>query len=75
MRLIGDKGVILKFSKKNQSNLIDIPTIGLKTIKTLKQFNYEGIFLEKNKCLVIDKDKVAEYANKNKIFIASVDLN
>ncbi len=71
----GDRGVILKFSKKNQSNLIDIPTIGLKTIKNLKKFNYEGIFLEKNKCLIIDKEKVAEYANKNKIFIVSVDLD
>ena len=33
------------------------------------------VFLEKNKCLIIDKEKVAEYANKNKIFIVSVDLD
>ena len=71
----GDKGIILKFSKKNQSNLIDIPLIGLETIKNIKKHNYEGIFLEKNKCLIIDKGKVINYANKNNIFISSVELN
>ena len=71
----GDKGIVLKFSKKDQSNLIDIPLIGLETIKNIKKYNYEGIFLEKNKCLIINKDKVINYANKNKIFISSVELN
>ena len=71
----GDKGVLVKFSKKNQSNLIDVPLIGLDTLMNLKKFNYEGLFLEKNKCLIIDKQKVINYANKNKIFISSMDLN
>ncbi len=71
----GDKGILFKFSKKNQSNLIDIPLIGLNTIKTLKKFNYEGVFLERNKCLIIDKEKLINYANENKIFISSVELN
>ena len=71
----GDKGVLFKFSKKNQSKLIDIPLVGLQTIKNLKKFKYEGIFLEKYKCLILDKDKLIEYANQNKIFISSVKLN
>ena len=71
----GDKGILLKFSKKNQSNLIDIPLIGLETIKNLKKYDYEGVFLEKNRCLIIDKEKIINYANHNKIFISSVDLN
>ena len=71
----GDKGILLKFSKKNQSNLIDIPLIGLQTVKNLKKYDYEGVFLEKNKCLIVDKEKVVNYANRNKIFISSVDLN
>lgn len=70
----GDKGILFKFSKKNQSSLIDIPLIGLNTIKNIKKYKYEGIYLEKNKCLIVDKDKIIEYANKNKIFISSTDL-
>ncbi len=71
----GDKGILIKFTKKNQSNLIDIPLIGLDTLKKIKKYNYEGIFLEKNKCLIVNKQEVTNFANKNKIFISSVDLN
>ncbi len=70
----GDKGILVKFSKKNQSSLIDIPLIGLDTIKYIKKFDYEGVFLEKNKCLILNKEDVISYANKNNIFITSVDL-
>ncbi len=71
----GDYGILLKFSKKHQSNLIDIPLVGLDTIKNIKKFNYEGIFLQKNKCLILDKKKIIDYANNNKLFISSVELN
>ena len=71
----GDKGILLKFSKKNQSNLIDIPLIGLETIYNLKKYNYEGLYLQKNKCLILNKNKIIDYANKNNLFVSSVDLN
>ena len=71
----GDYGILVKFAKKNQSNLIDIPVIGLDTIIKLKKYNYEGVYLQKNKCLVLDKDKIIDYANKNKLFISSLELN
>lgn len=70
-----DNGVLFKFSKQNQSNLIDIPLIGLDTMKNLKKYNYEGVFLQKNKCLILDKKKIIDYASQNNLFISSVDLN
>ena len=66
---------MIKFSKQNQSNLIDIPLIGLSTIKNLKKYNFEGVFLQKNKCLILDKIKIIDYADNNNLFISSVDLN
>ena len=71
----GDNGILFKFSKQNQSNLIDIPLIGFDTIKYLKKYNYDGVFLQKNKCLILDKKKIIDYANENKLFISSVKLN
>ena len=71
----GDNGMLFKFSKHKQSNLIDIPLIGLDTIKNLKKYNYEGVYLQKNKCLILDKKKIIDYANQNNLFISSVDLN
>ncbi len=70
-----DNGVLFKFSKQNQSDLIDIPLIGLDTIKSLKKYNYDGVFLQKNKCLILDKNKITDYANENNLFISSVELN
>jgi len=67
----GDKGILVKFSKYNQSKILDIPTIGEQTISLLIKNNYEGIFIEKNNCLIIDKRKTIDLANKNKIFIST----
>ena len=44
-------------------------------MKNLKKYNYDGVFLQKNKCLILDKKKIIDYANVNKLFIASVELN
>ena len=67
----GDKGILVKLSKYKQSTILDIPTIGEKTIKLLKEYDYEGIYLEKNNCLILDKQKTIDLANKNKVFIST----
>jgi UDP-2,3-diacylglucosamine hydrolase len=67
----GDRGVLVKFAKYNQSNILDIPTIGEKTIKLLKDCDYEGVFLEKDRCLIIDKEKTVDLANQCKVFIST----
>ena len=70
-RKSGDRGVLVKFSKYNQSNILDIPTIGENTIKLLNDYDYEGIYLEKDSCLIIDKDKTIDLANQYKLFIST----
>ena len=67
----GDRGVLVKFSKYNQSNILDIPTIGEKTIKLLKDCDFEGLYLENNKCLIINKEKTIALADQYKIFIST----
>ncbi|PPR46560.1 MAG: hypothetical protein CFH19_01185 [Alphaproteobacteria bacterium MarineAlpha5_Bin9] len=71
----GDKGVLIKLSKYNQDTRFDIPVIGLNTVKLIKKYNYEGIFLEKNKLIIIEKDKVIKYCDNNSLFISSVNKN
>jgi len=69
----GDNGVLIKLSKYKQSYLLDIPTIGINTIKLLKKYNYEGVYLEYNRCLILNIDKVIEYADSNNIFISTIN--
>ena len=67
----GDKGILVKLAKYNQSNILDIPTIGEQTIKLLNENDYEGVYLEKNNCLILDKKKTINLANQNNIFIST----
>ena len=67
----GDKGILVKFSKYKQSHILDIPTIGENTIKLIKNYDYDGVYLEKDSCLIIDKEKTIDLANQNKVFIST----
>ena len=64
-----DKGVLVKFPKKKQDLRIDLPTVGLKTLKQCKSVGLKGIVL-KSKCNVfLEKKKCISFANKNRMFI------
>jgi len=69
----GEKGIVIKLKKYNQDLRFDLPTIGVNTIKLIIKYNFEGIFIQKNYCLIIDKKKVIDIANKNNIFIAGIN--
>ena len=67
-----DPGILIKLSKYNQNPYLDIPVIGIQTLINLKEYNYKGIFLERDKCLILDKEAVINFCNLNKIFISTI---
>ena len=62
-------GILMKFPKKKQDLRMDLPTIGLKTLKDCKKYGLKGIVLKSKKNIFLDKSKSINFANKNKIFI------
>ena len=66
------QGVLLKFPKKNQDLRIDLPTIGIKTIKDCAKLNLKGIVLKANHNIFLDRIKCINLANKNKMFICAI---
>ena len=48
---------------------MDLPTIGLQTLKDIKKHGLKGVVLKSKKNNILDKIKVISFANKNKIFI------
>ena len=62
-------GVLVKFPKKKQDLRIDLPTIGLKTLKQCKTAGLKGIVLKSKQNIFLDIKKSIIFANKNKIFI------
>jgi len=69
----GDKGILLKLSKYDQHSELDLPAIGLNTLELLKKNNYEGLFIEKNNCVIIQKDKLINFCDKNNLFLSTVN--
>ena len=64
-----NKGVLVKFPKKKQDLRIDLPTVGLNTLKQCKIAGLKGIVLKHKKNIFLDKKKSISFANKNKMFI------
>jgi DUF1009 family protein len=63
------QGILIKLPKKKQDLRIDLPTVGLDTLKDCMKANIKGIILKSKKNIFMDKVKSIQYANKNKIFI------
>ena len=72
--LAGKNCIVVKMARHHQDYRIDIPTIGLETIKKVVEINGRGIIIEADKMLFIDKEEVIKFANKNKIFIKGIKI-
>ncbi len=65
-------GVLVKLPKKKQDLRIDLPTIGLKTLKQSKTAGLKGIVVKNKQHVFLDKTKCINFANKNKMFISVI---
>ena len=66
-----NKGVLVKFPKKKQDLRIDLPTVGLKTLKQCKSSGLKGVVLKSNQNIFLERKKCINFANKNKMFITA----
>ena len=62
-------GVLVKFPKKKQDLRVDLPTVGLKTLKQCKIAGLKGIVLKSYQNIFLERKKSFNFANKNKMFI------
>ena len=67
-----DHGVLVKFPKKKQDLRVDLPTIGLKTLKQSKTAGLKGIVVKNKQHVFLDKRKCINFANKNRMFISVI---
>ena len=65
-------GILTKIPKKNHSKLVDLPVIGLKTLRLIKKANLNGIAIYSKYTLVHEKIKVLQYAKKHDLKIYDV---
>ncbi|MDR1375304.1 MAG: lipid-A-disaccharide synthase [Holosporaceae bacterium] len=75
LRKSSSGGILVKTSKPQQDNRLDLPTIGIDTIKELQAHGFEGIAVEANKCIILNKKAVIDYANEAGMFVVGVSVN
>ena len=63
------EGILIKLPKKKQDLRMDLPTIGLQTLKDCKKYGIKGIVLKSKKNIFLDNAKCISFANKNNVFI------
>ena len=66
-----NNGVLVKFPKKKQDLRVDLPTVGLKTLKQCKLAGLKGIVVKNKQNIFLEREKCINFANKNKMFILS----
>ncbi|MDR0741495.1 MAG: UDP-2,3-diacylglucosamine diphosphatase LpxI [Rickettsiales bacterium] len=62
-------GVFVKMTKPGQDLRIDIPAIGVDTVKSVAAANLRGIVVNAKTCFVVNKPEVIKQANRLGIFI------
>ena len=61
--------LLLKMPKSKQDLRVDLPTIGLDTLKDCKKANIKGIVVKGGQNIFLDKQESFKFANKNRIFV------
>ena len=66
------QGILLKFPKRNQDLRVDLPTVGIKTIKKCIKIGLKGIVVKAKQNIFLDRSKCINLANKNRMFICAI---
>jgi len=66
---INSNGILIKLPKKKQDLRMDLPTVGMQTLKDIKKHGLKGVVLKSKKNIFLDRTKCINFAIKNKIFI------
>lgn len=69
LRRKGRGGVLVKACKPQQDRRIDLPAVGLRTVRRAYEAGLEGIALEAGAALLLDRDEVVAAADKLGMFI------
>ena len=65
--------ILIKICKTNQDKRVDLPTAGPETVNNAIRSGFQGLALEANNSLLLDKERVIKIAEKNSFFVIGVD--
>lgn len=73
---LGGKGaVVFKAARNGHDMRFDIPVVGLKTMKVLKRAGVTALAFQANRLVMLDREKVLDFANRHNIAIAGISTS
>lgn len=69
VRWKGQAGVLAKCAKPQQDLRVDMPTIGVRTVRAAAAAGLAGIAVEAGRVMIVDRSAVVELADKEGLFI------
>ena len=70
--LAGTGGVLVKLTKPGQDHRVDLPTIGVETIRGAARARLNGIAVEAGAAMIIDRNAVLRAADEAGLFVHGV---
>ena len=67
-----NKSILVKFPNTKQDLRVDLPTIGVDTVKNCIKSNIKGIAVKRSQNIILDKNKIINLTKKNNFFIISL---
>lgn len=72
LRLEGNGGVIVKLAKPGQDRRVDMPTVGVATVRAAAAAGMVGLVVEAGATLVLGRERVRQEADESGIFIHGI---
>ena len=70
---LGRGSVLCKAAREGHDWRFDIPVVGLKTLKMMKKSGVTALAFQASRLLLLDREKVVEFANRNGIAVVGVE--
>jgi len=67
-----NKSIMIKVPKQKQDLRVDMPVIGLQTIRLCINNNIGGIIVKKNQTIILEKNKIVKLINKNNFLLKTI---
>jgi hypothetical protein len=75
LHLPGPGGVLVKVAKPGQERRVDLPTIGVATVRSAIAGGLRGIAVEAGSALVVDAEEVGRAADQGGMFVVGVSAS
>ena len=67
-------GVLVKFRKSGQDNRVDLPTIGVKTIRAAARAGLRGVAIEADGTMILEREDVVREADELGLFVIAIEI-